>query len=136
MAALGIPAHAPARRRLRLATAVVAGALASACGVTEREDLVGRYETEGRRERWTLAADGTCERTHVGADGRTESSRCEWQWSDRDGSRKLIVTLLPPDGAPGRDGHHTRYVLAPSRSPGGPVTIPLGADGAELRKVE
>ena len=136
MAALGLPAHARTRRRLRLAAAVAAGALASACGVTEREDLIGRYETEGRRERWTLAADGTCERTRVGADGQSETARCEWQWSDRDGSRKLIVTLLPPEGASAASAHRTRYVLAPSRVPGGPVTIPLGAGGAELRKVE
>lgn len=135
MAALGLPAHAPARRRLRLAAGLVGG-LAAACGVTEREDLVGRYETEGRRERWTLASDGTCERTRVAADGRTDTSRCEWQWSDRDGTRKLIVTLIPPEGAAGAAGHQTRYVLAPSRVPGGPVTIPLGAGGAELRKVE
>jgi hypothetical protein len=134
MADPGVPAHARGGRRLTSGAAVLV--MAAACGVTEREDLVGRYETDSRRERWTLSADGTCERTRVIPDGRTETSRCEWLWADRDGSRKLVVTLQSPADSPAEGAHRTQYVLAPSRVPGGRITIPLGADGTELRKVE
>jgi hypothetical protein len=136
MADPGVPAHARGGRRLTSAAATLVMVLVAACGVTEREDLVGRYETDSRRERWTLSADGTCERTRVAAGGRTETSRCEWLWVDRDGSRKLVVTLPPAADSPADGAHRTQYVLAPGRVPGGRITIPLGTDGTELRKVE
>jgi len=55
---------------------------------------------------------------------------------DRGGSASLVVTMLPPEGA-GGTRHRARYVLTPSRFPGGTVTIPLGAGSdRQLRKVE
>jgi hypothetical protein len=116
----------------------VAAALAAAtgCRVDDRADLVGRYtaDTGGRHEEWQLSADGTCTIVRRTADAAEATARCEWQWIERDGTRRLVVTLRPPPG--GSTSHQTRYVLAPSRVPGGPVTLPLGPDGPELRKVE
>jgi hypothetical protein len=133
VAALGVPAHAPARRSLK-ARAALALALTTACGVSERADLVGRYEatTGAAHEEWRLAADGTCQITRAAGAAAPVTTRCEWEWVDRDGRRRLVVTLLPEDGAPLR--HRTRYVLTPTRAPGGRVTIPLGA-GGDLRQV-
>jgi hypothetical protein len=117
--------------------ALVALALAAGCGVDGREDLVGRYEAvaNGRRETWTLRGDGTCHIARESKDGRRETTRCEWEWVERDDRTGLTVTLLPASGAPDAAPHRTRYVLRPSRFPGRTVTIPLGR-GAELRKVE
>lgn len=119
--------------------ALLALALGAACGVSGREDLVGRYETngDGPRETWMLAPDGTCTVAR-GRGGATppETTRCEWEFVDRGGSASLVVTVLPPEGAAGM-WHRTRYVLTPSRFPGGTVTIPLGAGSdRQLRKVE
>ncbi|HVR70725.1 MAG TPA: hypothetical protein VMT87_07740 [Vicinamibacteria bacterium] len=116
---------------------LVALALATGCGVNAREDLVGRYEAtrDGRREVWTLRGDGTCEIVRAVEGGPDATTRCEWEWVDREDRTALIVTLLPGDRTAGPARHRTRYVLRPSRLPGGPVTIPLGT-GAELRKVE
>jgi hypothetical protein len=116
--------------------ALVTLALGAACGVDGREDLVGRYETSGGgpRETWTLAGDGTCAIARPAADGKDE--RCEWEYVDREGRASLVVTMLPPDDALGTR-HRTRYVLTPSRFPGGTVTIPLGpASDRQLHKVE
>lgn len=128
MAAVGVPAHARGPRALRAVVAVAS--LAAACGVSEREQLVGRYEAGAgdRRETWYLAADGTCEIARAGT-----VRRCEWELVERDGRRTLAVTLLPDTREATR--HRTRLVLSPTRWPGGAVTIPLGATG-ELRKVE
>jgi hypothetical protein len=109
---------------------VAVASLAAACGVSEREQLVGRYEAGAgdRRETWYLAADGTCEIARAGT-----VRRCEWEFVERDGRRTLAVTLFPDAREATR--HRTRLVLSPTRWPGGAVTIPLGATG-ELRKVE
>lgn len=118
--------------------AVVALALGAGCGVNGREDLVGRYETngDGPRETWTLAADGTCTVVRPERDAKSEATRCEWEYVDREGSTKLIVTVLAPEGDDAAR-HRTRYVLTPGRFPGGRVTIPLGAGSDwQLRKVE
>jgi hypothetical protein len=123
MAALGVPAHARARRAL-IALAAAAG-LTAGCGVPGRDELVGRYTADG--ESWSLAADGTCQIA------RAETvRRCEWEYVERDGRKTLAVTLLGEPGSATR--HRTRLVLTPSRVLGGAVTIPLG--GGELRKVE
>jgi hypothetical protein len=119
--------------------ALLALALGAACGVSGREELVGRYETngDGPRETWILAADGTCTivRWRGGATP-PETTRCEWEYVDRGGGASLIVTVLPPEAAVGTR-HRARYVLTPSRFPGGTVTIPLGAGSdRQLRKVE
>lgn len=119
--------------------AVVTLALCAACGVGGRADLVGRYEAkgDGRREAWTLAADGTCTIVRRPVEAMPpETTRCEWEYVDREGGASLVVTVLPPEGAVGTR-HRTRYVLTPSRFPGGTVTIPLGAGSdRQLRKVE
>lgn len=124
MAALGVSAHARARRSLTALAA--AAALCAGCGVSGREELVGRYATDG--ETWSLAADGTC---HIARGPAV--SRCEWEFVEREGRKTLAVTVLPDPGAATR--HRTRLVLTPSRAPWGAVTIPL-AGGGELRKVE
>ena len=109
--------------------AAVAAAISVGCGVSSRENLVGRYQTaDGHGETWSLAADGTCEITRAAG-----VTRCEWEFVERDGRRTLAVTLLPDARDVTR--HRTRLVLTPTRLPGGGVTIPLGARG-ELRKVE
>ena len=110
-------------------------ALATSCGVSGREDLAGRYQAirDGRRETWTLAGDGTCQIVREAEHGQAMTTRCEWEWVEREDRTALVVTLLPAGGSALR--HRTRYVLRPSRWPGGTVTIPLGT-GAELRKVE
>jgi hypothetical protein len=110
---------------------VAAGA---ACTVSTREELIGRYVDAGDegRESWTLAPDGTCEivRTEAGAPART---RCEWELVERDGRRRLTVTLLAgPADDPVR--HRTRLVLTPSRVLGA-IRIPLDR-GRELKKAE
>lgn len=127
----------PLRRRGLVA--LLALALAAACGVNGREDLVGRYETsgDGPGETWTLATDGTCTivRRRGGATP-PETTRCEWEYVHRGGRASLMLTVLPPEGAT-RTRHRARYVLTPSRFPGGSVTIPLGAGSdRQLRKVE
>jgi len=111
----------------------VALALGAGCDVNGREDLVGRYETngDGPRETWTLAADGTCTIVRPGRDVKSEATRCEWEYVDREGSTKLIVTVLAPKSDDAAR-HRTRYVLTPSRLPGGVVTIPLGAGSDRL----
>ena len=124
MAALGLPAHARAGRALSALFAVAA--LASGCGVPDRDELVGRYAADG--ESWSLAADGTCRIARA-----EEVRRCEWEYVERDGRKTLAVTLLAEPGRAAR--HRTRLVLTPSRVLGGAVTIPLGG-GGELRKVE
>ena len=53
---------------------------------------------------------------------------------DRDDRTALVVTLLP-DAQAHTARHRMKYVLKPTRLPGGTVTIPLGS-GADLRKVE
>lgn len=118
--------------------ALLALGLGAACGIDGREDLVGRYETngEGPRETWTLAADGTCAIVRPADDGKAETTRCEWEYVDREGRTSLLVTVLPSEGVAGTR-HRTRYVLTPSRFPGGTVTIPLGAGSErQLREVE
>jgi hypothetical protein len=119
---------------VRLASFVV---LATGCGVGARNDLVGRYVAvaEGRRETWTLRADGTCEIVRQVEGAPSETARCEWEWVEREGSATLVVTPRPASESPGAVRHRTRYVLKPTRLPGGIVTIPLGT-GADLRKVE
>jgi len=118
--------------------ALLALGVGVACGVSGREDLVGRYEASGDgRQTWTLDADGTC--TIVRRPGEAtppQTTRCEWEYVDREGRASLVVTVLPPDaGAGTRD--RMRYVLTPSRFPGGTVTIPLGAGSdRQLRKIE
>ena len=127
MAALGVPAHARARRALT--GAACAASLLAACGVETRDDLVGRYVSGGQDgETWSLAADGTCVIARPGV-----TLRCEWEFAERDGWPALSVTLLPEPGV--GTPHRTRLVLTPSRLPGGVVTIPLPA-GGELRRVE
>jgi hypothetical protein len=122
---------------LSLRPGLLALALATGCGVSGREDLIGRYEAarDGRREVWTLRGDGTCEIARGTGAAPGEAARCEWEWVDRDDRRSLVVTLLPGDLSPAAARHRTRYVLRPTRLPGGTVTIPLGS-GTELRKVE
>jgi hypothetical protein len=114
-------------------------ALGLACGVDGREALVGRYEAaiDGRREQWSLAADGTCEIVREVAAAAAETTRCEWEYVDREGRRALIVTVLGSDGPGAASPHRTRYVLTPTRLPWEPVTIPLGPrPGWQLRKVQ
>jgi hypothetical protein len=140
MVAVDLPAHAGVQGPLNRSAVATLLALAAvmACGVDGRADLVGRYETsgDGPRETWTLAADGTCAIARPTTDGPMESSRCEWEYVDRQGTTSLVVTMLPPEGA-GGTRNRTRYVLTPSRFPGGTVTIPLGAGSdRQLRKVE
>jgi len=120
---------------LSLHAGLVALALATGCGVSGREDLVGRYEAVdgGRRETWRLGADGGCEIVRQAGEVR-QTTRCEWEWVDRDDRTALVVTLLP-DARADAARHRVKYVLKPSRLPGGTVTIPLGS-GADLRKVE
>jgi hypothetical protein len=119
--------------------ALLALTLGAACGVSGREDLVGRYEThgDGPRETWMLAADGTCTIVRQTGEARPpQSTRCEWEYVDREGRASLVVTVLPRDAGAGTR-HRARYVLTPSRFPGGTVTIPLGAGSdRQLRKVE
>ena len=120
---------------MRLPTGLLALAVATGCGVSGREDLVGRYEAidDGRRETWRLDGDGRCEIVRqVGAVRQT--TRCEWEWVDRDDRTALVVTLFP-DATAETARHRMKYVLQPSRLPGGTVSIPLGS-GADLRKVE
>ncbi len=124
--------------RRRRAVNVVTLALGVSCGVNGRDDLVGRYETrgDGPRETWTLADDGTCGIVRPGRDAASETTRCEWEYVEREGRATLIVTVLARE----RDAaarHRTRYVLTPSRFPGAALTIPLGAGSdRQLRKVE
>jgi hypothetical protein len=120
---------------LSLHAGLVALALATGCGVSGRDDLVGRYEAVegGRRETWRLDGDGGCEIVRQVGEVQ-QTTPCEWEWVDRDDRTALVVTLLPGE-APDTARHRVKYVLRPSRLPGGTVTIPLGS-GAELRKVE
>jgi hypothetical protein len=140
MAAVDLPAHASVQDALNRSAVATLLALAAvtACGVDGRADLVGCYETsgDGPRETWTLAADGTCAIVRPTIDGPMESRRCEWEYVDRQGRTSLVVTVLPPDAGAGTR-NRTRYVLTPSRFPGGTVTIPLGAGSdRQLHKVE
>jgi hypothetical protein len=108
----------------RLLVAVLA-ACAAACGVKEREALVGRYTVSGRAgEEWVLADDGTCRIHRAGA-----SQACEWELREDASGTRLRVTLQAGGGSP------RTYVLAPSRWPGRPVTIPLDAS-ATLVKID
>ena len=127
MAALGLSAHAHPGRALTAAALAVSLA---ACGVSGREDVVGRYVTGdgGGRETWSLAGDGSCEIARP-----TGVTRCEWELIDRDGRPMVSVTLLRDANDVAR--HRIRLLLTPSRLPGSVVTIPLPA-GGELRKVE
>jgi hypothetical protein len=120
---------------LSLRAGLLALALATGCGVSGREDLVGRYEAVdgGRRETWRFDGDGRCEIARQVGEIR-QKTRCEWEWVDRDDRTALVVTLLP-DAQADTARHRTKYVLKPTRLPGGPVTIPLGS-GADLRKIE
>jgi hypothetical protein len=117
---------------------VIVLALAAGCGVSERAELVGRYRAEGggREEHWRLEADGTCEIARETHERKVGTVSCEWHWVERDGSRKLVITIRSGAATADAGVDQTRYVLTPSRFPGGPVTIPLGQGGAELRKVE
>ena len=120
---------------MSLRAGLLALALATGCDVSGREDLVGRYEAVdgGRLETWRLDGDGRCEIVRQVGEVR-QTTRCEWEWVDRDDRTALVVTLLP--GAPADTARHRmKYVLKPSRLPGGTVSIPLGS-GADLRKVE
>jgi hypothetical protein len=111
-------------------------ALGAACGVDGREDLVGRYEADddGPRQTWTLAGDGTCAIVRPGRDAASETTRCEWEYVEREGRTTLLVTVLAMENDAARQ--RIRYVLTPSRFPGSAVTIPLGGSGGQLRKVE
>jgi hypothetical protein len=109
--------------------------LAIACGVRDREDLIGRYEADpgGRHEVWTLREDGTCSIVRQTPRGEAQTG-CEWELGERGGRRVLVVTVAEPAGA---SRHRTTYVLTPSRFPGGVVSIPLGpGEGAVLRKID
>jgi hypothetical protein len=140
MAAVDLSTHAGVQGPLNRSAVgtLLALAAVTACGVDGRADLVGRYETsgDGPRETWTFAADGTCAIVRPTTDGPKESRGCEWEYVDREGRTSLVVMVLPPDGGAGTR-HRARYVLTPSRFPGGTLTIPLGAGSdRQLRKVE
>ena len=111
-------------------TVALLGAFLAGCGVSGREDVVGRYVTgeSATRETWSLAADGSCEIARPAG-----TTRCEWEMVDRDGRPTIALTLLPDADDAAR--HRMRLLLTPSRFPGGVVTIPLPA-GGELRKLE
>lgn len=127
------------RHAARPALAATAACLA-ACGVSDRAELVGRYEarTERGTQAWTLEGDGTCRIERSPATGANSSAPCEWTFAEHDGRRVLRVTVtVAAPGHPGESSHRTVYVLTPSRFPGGRVSIPLGPrEGWVLRKVE
>jgi hypothetical protein len=99
--------------------------LAAGCGVRDRQALVGRYVVDGTGETWTLQDDGRC---RIERNGATEA--CEWVFRQGEDGIRLVVTV----GAGGGPAAHSRrYVLAPGKWPGQPVTIPLSASRT-LRK--
>ena len=98
-----------------------------ACGVSGREDLIGRYVVPSTGEAWTLREDGTCTIERGGA-----RIPCEWEFRQRDGETRLVVSATAAAGAPPQG---RRYVLTPSKWPGQPVTIPLSSS-ATLRKTD
>lgn len=99
--------------------ALVLALAGGACGVRDRELLVGRYVVRGRPgEAWVLEDDGSC-RIERG----TTVSRCEWEYREDASGVRLLVTMA--EGGTGGSAHRRRYRLTPSRWPGQPVTMPL-----------
>jgi hypothetical protein len=111
-------------------TCILAAGLAlaatAACGVGERQVLVGHYVAPATGESWTLEEDGSCRIERAGA-----TLACEWVYREGEGGTRLVVTLQDAGGAPAT--HARRYVLTPSKWPGQPVTIPLSSS-ATLEK--
>jgi hypothetical protein len=116
----------PQNAGVRPLPALLLALACGACGVREREALVGRYVVRGRPgEAWVLEDDGSC-RIERGA----TVVRCEWEYREDASGVTLLVTLA--EGAAGST-HRRRYRLTPSRWPGQPVTIPLDRE-ATLEK--
>jgi hypothetical protein len=92
--------------------------VAAGCGVSDRQALVGRYQVPATGETWTLEDDGSCRIER----GRTVQA-CEWVYREDEEGTRLIVTVAGAAGGPAP--HKRTYVLAPSKSPGRPITIPL-----------
>lgn len=78
-------------------------------------------------ETWTLRDDGTCSIERGGA-----ALPCEWEYRERNGETRLVVTTAGSAGATAHPGR--RYVLAPSKWPGRPVTIPLSASATLVKR--
>jgi hypothetical protein len=98
----------------------LAALLAAGCDVSGRQALVGRYQVPATGETWTLADDGSC---RIERGGTVQA--CEWVYRQDEEGTRLIVTVA---GAAGGPAPHARtYVLAPSKSPGRPITIPLSS---------
>jgi hypothetical protein len=106
-----------------VAPVVLAGA---ACGVRDRQVLVGHYVAAATGESWTLEDDGSCRIERAGL-----TQACEWVYRQGEGGTRLVVTLK---GAPGMPDSYSRtYVLTPSQWLGQPITIPLSSS-ATLEK--
>lgn len=126
----------PAHLRPPPSAAVVAAiaAVCTGCAVTDRETIVGRYERTigGVREEWTLRDDGSCSIIRDGA-APPASDTCEWHLAEQDGDTVLAMEVRRTSGG---SIDRVRYRLTPTRTPGGRVTIALGAgDDALLRKM-
>ena len=101
-------------------------AATAACGVSDRQVLVGHYVAPATGESWTLSDDGSCRIERAGA-----TLGCEWVYREGEGGTRLVVTVQEAWGT--AETHSRRYVLTPSKWPGQPVTIPLSSS-ATLEK--
>jgi hypothetical protein len=110
-------------------TCLLVGLLALAtagCGIRDRQVLVGHYIVAATGEAWTLEDDGTCRIERAG-----DTLACEWVYREGEDGTRLVVTVKGAAGGP--PTHSRRYVLAPSKWLGQPVTIPLSSS-ATLEK--